>query len=119
MGLSGASIAIAETGTLVIISNEGNDRLVATLPPIHVAMIGREKLVSSLNGAATILKSLSKGTTGQKMPEDITYISGRSTTADIPGAPMIRGQGPEEVHIVLLDSHKQVKEFNEETYRLP
>jgi len=119
MGISGANIAIAETGTLVIINSEGNARLVATLPPIHVAMIGREKLVSSLNDATTILKLLSKNAAGYKMPGYITYISGRSTTADIPGALMIRAQGPAEVHIVLLDNHKQIKEFNEETYRLP
>jgi L-lactate utilization protein LutB len=119
MGISGANIAIAETGTLVILDSEGNARLVATLPPTHVAMVRCEKLVPSLDDAAAILKLLSKGTTGQKMPSYVTYITGRSTTADIPGAPMIPAQGPEEVHIVLLDSHKQVKEFNEETYRIP
>jgi len=119
MGISGANIAIAESGTLVIIDNEGNSRLVATLPLIHVALIGCEKLVSSLNDGATILKLIIGNAAGKKMPTYITYISGRSTTADIPGAPLLRAQGPEEVHIVLLDSHKEVKEFNEETYRLP
>lgn len=119
MGISGANIAIAESGTLVIIDNEGNSRLVATLPPVHVALIGCERLVSSLNDAATILKLITGNATGQKMPSYITYISGRSTTADIPGAPLLRAQGPEEIHIVLLDSHKEVKEFNAEIYRLP
>jgi len=119
MGISGANIAIAESGTLVIIDNEGNSRLIATLPPVHVALIGCEKLVSSLNDGATILKLLGKNAAGKKMPTYITYISGRSTTADIPGAPLLRAQGPEEIHIVLLDSHKEVKKFNEETYRLP
>jgi len=119
MGISGANIAIAESGTLVITDHEGNSRLIATLPPIHVALIGCEKLVSSLNDAATIIKLITGNATGHKMPSYITYISGRSTTADIPGAPLLRAQGPEEIHIVLLDSHKEVKEFNAETYRLP
>ena len=119
MGISGANIAITESGTLVIIDNEGNSRLIVTLPPVHVALIGCEKLVSSLNDGATILKLITENATGQKMPSYITYISGRSTTADIPGAPLLRAQGPEEIHVVLLDSHKEVKEVNAEIYRLP
>jgi len=51
MGISEASIAIAETGTLIIMSNEGNDRLVAVLPPIHVTMLDREELVSNMEDA--------------------------------------------------------------------
>jgi L-lactate dehydrogenase complex protein LldF len=119
MGISGANIAIAESGTLVITDNEGNSRLIATLPPIHVSLIGCERLVSSLNDATTILKLITGNAAGQKMSSYITYVSGRSTTADIPGAPLLRAQGPEEIHIVLLDSHKEMKEFNAEIYRLP
>jgi len=101
MGISEASVGIAETGTLVIISNEGNARLVAILPPIHVTMIDCENLVSTMEDAAVRLKSLSKNVTGHKMPGYITYITGRNTTGDIPGALMARAQGPEEEHIVL------------------
>jgi len=119
MGISGANIAIAETSTLVIMDNEGNARLAAVLPPVHVAIVGCEKLVATLGDATNIVKLLGKSDTGRKMPGYITYITGRSTTADIPGAPMLPAQGPAEVHIVLLDSHKQVAEFNQETYRLP
>jgi len=102
MGISEASIGIAETGTLVIMSNEGNARLVAILPPVHVTMIGCKNLVPTMEDATVKLKSLSKNVTGHKMPSYVTYITGRNTTADIPGALMARAQGPEEEHVVLV-----------------
>ncbi len=103
MGISEASVAIAETGTLIIMSNEGNDRLVAVLPPIHVTMLDRKELVSNMEDATAKLKLLSKTVTDRKMSRYITYITGRNTTADIPKALMARAQGPEEEHIVLVD----------------
>ncbi|PIZ27309.1 MAG: [Fe-S]-binding protein, partial [Chloroflexi bacterium CG_4_10_14_0_8_um_filter_46_9] len=75
MGISGANIAIAETGTLVIVTNEANGCLVTTLPPIHVAVVGYEKLVSSLDDATTILKLLSRNTTGQRQSVYVSYIT--------------------------------------------
>lgn len=116
MGISGANIAVAETGTLVIMDGEGDSRLVATFPPLHMALVGGEKLVATLGDA---IKLLGKIGAGQKMSRYITCISGRSTTADIPGAPLLPAQGPAEVHIVLLTSHKPAGELNPETYRLP
>lgn len=103
MGISEASVAIAETGTLISMSNEGNDRLVAVLPPIHVTMLDRKELVSNMEDATAKLKLLSKTVTDRKMSRYITYITGRNTTADIPKALMARAQGPEEEHIVLVD----------------
>ena len=116
MGISGANIAVAETGTLVIMDAAGDARLVATFPPLHLALVGCEKLVATLGDA---IKLVGKIAAGQKMPPFITCITGQSTTADIPGAPLLPAQGPAEVHIVLLDSHKPAGEFNLEIYRLP
>jgi len=106
MGISEADFAIAETGTLVIVGNEGNTRLVAVLPRIHVTMVDCENLVPTLDDAAARLKSLAKKAPGQRMLGYVTYITGRNTTADIPGAIFARAQGPEEEHIVLV--HKDV-----------
>ena len=116
MGISGANIAVAETGTLVIMDGEGDARLVATFPPLHLALVGGEKLVATLGDA---IKLVGKIGAGQKMSRYITCITGQSTTADIPGAPLLPAQGPAEVHIVLLTSHKPAGELNPETYRLP
>lgn len=102
MGISEASIAIAETGTLISMSNEGNDRLVAVLPPIHVTMVDCEELVSTMEDATARLKLLSRTMTDRNIPSYVTYITGRNTTGDIPGALMARAQGPDEEHIVLV-----------------
>src|SRR5207249_4510332 len=83
MGITGANLGIAETGTLVILTNEGNDRLVATLPPIHVAVMGIDKLVPSLDDAAAVLKLLAPSATGQKTSTYVSFITGPSRSADI------------------------------------
>ena len=116
MGISGANIAVAETGTLVIMDGEGDARLVATFPPLHLALVGGEKLVATLGDA---IKLVGKLGAGRKMPRFITCITGRSTTADIPGAPLLPAQGPAEVHIVLLTSHKPAGELQEGLYLVP
>ena len=103
MGISEASIGIAETGTLVIISNEGNARLVAVLPVLHATLIDCEKLVPAMEDATANLQSLNQSSTSWEMPSYVTYITGRNTTGDIPGALMARAQGPEEEHIVLVN----------------
>ena len=102
MGISEADIAIAETGTLVIVSDEGNARLVAVLPPIHVTMVDCEKLVPTMDDAIVRIKSLGQNMTGRKIASYVTYITGRNTTGDIPRALMARAQGPEEEHVVLV-----------------
>jgi len=114
MGISGANIAIAETGTLIIVTNEANGCMATTLPPIYVAMVGYEKLVSSLEDATTILRLLSRSTMGMKMPVYASYITGPSNTTAIPGAPFLSGQGPSEAHIVLVDNgRKEMRESPE------
>jgi iron-sulfur cluster protein len=106
IGISGANIAIAESGTLVLVSNEGNGRLVTTLPPVHVAIVGIEKIVPTLEDATAILRVLSRSATGQKLTSYVSYITGPSRTADIELTLATGVHGPEEVHIVLLDNSR-------------
>jgi len=94
MGISGANIAVAETGTLGLVTNEGNARLATTLPKIHVALVGIEKLVPTLEDAATVIRTLPKNATGQAITSYITWIRGAVPSSD----------GDKELHIVLLDN---------------
>jgi L-lactate utilization protein LutB len=103
IGISEAEIAIAETGTYVMASDEGNDRLAALLPRLHVTLIDERNMVATWDEAITRLKELYKDKKEWRMPSFITYVTGRNTTGDIPGALMARAQGPEEEHIVLVD----------------
>jgi L-lactate utilization protein LutB len=102
LGISEADIAIAETGTLVITGNEGVTRLVAVLPRIHLTLIKSQNVVPLMEDVFMKLGSLDPDA-GQVVPNYITYITGRNTTADIPGAVLARAQGPIEEHIILLD----------------
>jgi Fe-S oxidoreductase len=97
MGISGANIAVAETGSLVIVTNEGNARLVSTLPKIHVAIVGIEKLVALVKEIQPILTALPRSATGQLLTSYVSIISG--------AAPNIDGT-PKELHIILMDNHR-------------
>lgn len=104
LGISGANMALAETGSLVIVSNEGNARLVTALPPVHLAFVGYEKILPRLTDAGVILQLLSRSAGGGKMTAYVSYITGPSRTMDIEKT-LVRGvHGPEEVHIVLVDN---------------
>jgi iron-sulfur cluster protein len=114
MGISGANIAIAETGTLVVVTNEGNGCMATTLPPVYVAVVGYEKIVSSWRDAAAIFRLLSRCTAGMKMPVYVSHITGPSQTDAIPGAVLRGAGGPGEVHIVLVDNGRwQIRESDE------
>ena len=104
MGISGANIAIADSGTIVLVTNEGNGRLVTTLPPIHVALVGVEKIVPGLDEATEVLKLLAPSATGQKMSVYVSMTTGPSRSADIELSLAIGVHGPKEVHIILLDN---------------
>jgi iron-sulfur cluster protein len=120
MGISGANIAIAETGTLVVVTNEGNGCMATTLPSVHVAVVGYEKIVSSWKDAAAIFRLLSRCTAGMKMPVYISHITGPGRTDAIPGAMLHGAGGPDEVHIVLVDNGRwqmrETDEFREALY---
>jgi iron-sulfur cluster protein len=97
MGITGANFAIAETGTIGLVTNEGNARLVTTLPRVHVALMGIDKLVPSLNDALKILKVLPRNATGQNITSYVTWITGANECASASG-------GKKEIHFVVLDN---------------
>jgi L-lactate dehydrogenase complex protein LldF len=103
LGVSGADIAIAETGTLVITGNEGFSRLVAVLPRIHVTLLETQNVVPVMEDVFVRLGTLPRDGTAHTVPAYVTYITGRNTTADIPGAVLARAQGPAEEHIILIN----------------
>ncbi|MCL1985832.1 MAG: LUD domain-containing protein [Betaproteobacteria bacterium] len=97
MGISGANFAIAETGTIAIVTNEGNGRLVSTLPKVHVALIGIDKLTPTLEEALTALLVLPRNATSQRLTSYVTWIGGATA---VTGAE----DGKKEVHFVFLDN---------------
>ncbi|HUU36737.1 MAG TPA: LUD domain-containing protein [Candidatus Desulfaltia sp.] len=103
IGISGANFAIAESGTLVVVSNEGNVRLTTTLPPVHIAVVTAEKFVETLEEAAVLLKVLTVASAGKKLTSYVSFITGPSSTTDIEKEPIVGVHGPEEVHIIILD----------------
>ena len=94
IGITGANIAVAETGGIALVTNEGNARLVSTLPKVHVVLVGIEKLVPTLEDAAKIIRVLPKNATGQLLTSYVTWIRGAVPCAD----------EEKELHIVLLDN---------------
>lgn len=96
MGISGGNFLIAETGTLCLATNEGNGRLVTSLPPVHVALVGIEKIVATLEDYATLAQILPRSSTGQPMTVYTHLINGprRSDEAD----------GPDHVIVILVDN---------------
>ncbi len=97
MGITGANIAVAETGSLVIITNEGNARLVTTLPRIHVAIVGIEKLVAQVADIDPILTALPRSATGQLLTSYVSMLSGQVPNTD---------GSPKDLHIILMDNHR-------------
>ena len=103
LGITEADFGIAETGTLVTLENEGNARLAAALPRIHLTLLYCDNIVTDIEAAAEKIKGTSAGIPGHKVATFITYLTGRNTTADIPGSFFARAQGPAEEHILLID----------------
>ncbi|MEW5900208.1 MAG: LUD domain-containing protein [Acidobacteriota bacterium] len=103
IGISGANFAIAESGTLVIVSNEGNVRLTTTLPPVHIALVTAEKFVETLEDAAALLKALTVSASGKKLTSYVSFITGPSSTTDIEKEQVVGVHGPRELHIIILD----------------
>jgi L-lactate dehydrogenase complex protein LldF len=96
MGISGVNFGVAETGSIAIVTNEGNASLATTAPRVHVAMMGIERIVPSLHELATLLRVLARSATGQKATVYYDLITGPRRA----GEP----DGPEELHVVLLDN---------------
>lgn len=104
IGISGANFAVAESGTLAIISNEGNARLVTSLPSVHIALITTEKFVQTLEQAALLIKALTLASSGFKLTSYVSFITGPSRTTDIEKELVIGAHGPKELHIIILDN---------------
>jgi L-lactate dehydrogenase complex protein LldF len=96
VGLSGVNFGVAETGTLTLVTNEGNGRMCTTLPPIHIALMGIERLVPTLDDLALMLYLLPRSATGQKLSVYTSLIHGPRQPGEI--------DGPEERHLVLVDN---------------
>ena len=97
MGITGANIAVAETGSLVLITNEGNARLVTTLPRVHVAIVGLEKLIGRFDDVVPILKALPRSATAQLLTSYVSVISGPTPNTD---------GSLKDLHIVLMDNRR-------------
>ena len=96
MGISGCNFAIADTGTVCIVTNEGNGRMVSTLPRVYVAVMGIEKLVPTPQDAFLQYQSLTRSATGQRVTVYLSMTSGPRRPDDV--------DGPEEFHVVLMDN---------------
>src|SRR5437870_11078453 len=107
VGISGANMAIAETGTIVLVTNEGNADLTTTLPPVHIALFGIDKLVASLDDAVAVLRMLPRSGTGQLITSYVNWITGPSRSADIEQSLTIGVHGPRELHCVILHNRRE------------
>ncbi len=96
LGITGANFAVADTGTVVLVTNEGNGRMVTSLPRVHVALMGVEKVVPSLTDLMVFLAILAKSATGQKLSVYTTLVRGPRRAEEL--------EGPDEFHLVLLDN---------------
>lgn len=104
VGISGANAAIAETGTVMIVTNEGNADLTVTLPRVHIAVFGMDKVVAGLDDAVAMLRMLPRSATGQLISTYVNWVTGPSRSADIGGALQVGAHGPREMHCVVIDN---------------
>ena len=96
VGISGVNFAIAETGSIVLITNEGNGRLTTALPRVHIAIMGMEKVIPKLSDLPFFLKVLARAATGQKLSVYTSIITGPRREGEL--------DGPEEFHLIILDN---------------
>jgi L-lactate dehydrogenase complex protein LldF len=96
LGITGANFAAADTGTIVLVTNEGNGRLTTTCPRVHVALVGIEKVIPRLADLPVFIKLLARAATGQTLSVYTTLITGPRRPGEL--------DGPEEFHLVLLDN---------------
>ncbi|MBM4462866.1 MAG: lactate utilization protein [Chloroflexi bacterium] len=103
IGMSGANVVSADTGTLFIIENEGNIRLATGAPPVHIALIGMEKLVPTL-GDANKVAEVTWRYANYTVPSYVSLISGPSKTGDIEKVTTYGAHGPAEFHVIFMDA---------------
>ncbi len=105
VGITGANFMIAETGTTVIVTNEGNGDLSQTLPPIHIVTASIEKVVPTLEDVATLLRLLARSATGQECETYTTFSTGPRRPEDL--------DGPKQYHVILVDNGRSTMLGNE------
>ncbi|NEU25915.1 iron-sulfur cluster-binding protein [Paenibacillus polymyxa] len=110
IGMTGSNFAIAETGSMVLFENEGNARMVSTLPKIQITLMGMERIIPSWTDLEVMATLLPRSATGQKLTMYMSGISGprRSQDAD----------GPEEMHIIIVDNGRSLQLGNPEFQEL-
>jgi L-lactate dehydrogenase complex protein LldF len=96
MGISGVNFAVAESGSICLVTNEGNGRLTTTAPRIHVAVMGMERIVPSFGDLAVMLEVLARSGTGQRLSTYTNIVTGPRRPED--------PDGPDELHVVILDN---------------
>lgn len=108
MGLTGCNIACAETGHISLVSNEGNIRMSTTMPKVHVALMGMERVTATLAEHDMLLRLLTRGAAVQKISTYVSFVGGPRQ----PGEP----DGPEEFHLVVIDNGR-MKMLADERFR--
>jgi L-lactate dehydrogenase complex protein LldF len=111
IGISGANFGVAETGTIATITNEGNARLVTSVPPVHVVVMGIEKMIPRFSDLSVFVRLLGRSGTGQKITVYTNFITGPRGEGELDGA--------EEFHLILLDNGRSKllgTEFEEALY---
>ena len=96
MGITGVNFGVAETGSIVLIENEGNGRLTSTAPRVHVALMGIERIVATMDDLLPLLQVLARSASGQKLSVYTNFVTGPGRAGEV--------DGPEEFHLVLLDN---------------
>jgi iron-sulfur cluster protein len=96
VGITGANFAVAETGSIVLVTNEGNGRLVSALPRTHVVILGMERLVPTTRDLGVLLRLLARSATGQKLTTYTTVLTGPRRPGE--------QDGPDELHVIVLDN---------------
>jgi L-lactate dehydrogenase complex protein LldF len=96
MGISGANFAVAETGTITLVTNEGNGRMCTSAPRVHVAVMGADKVIPSMDDLPVLLSLLTRSATGQPISVYVSMLSGPRRAGDV--------DGPEKFHLVIMDN---------------
>jgi L-lactate dehydrogenase complex protein LldF len=111
IGITGANFGVAETGTIATVTNEGNGRLVTSVPPVHVVVMGIEKLVPRFEDLSVFVRLLARSGTGQKLTVYTNFVTGPRGPGELDGA--------EEFHLILMDNGRSEllgTEFEEALY---
>jgi len=102
VGVSGIDFALADTGTLVLLARKGQARSISLLPPVHIAVMKPEQVLSGLSDLFPLLRGEAEAE-GRDLSSAITFITGPSRTADIELTLVVGVHGPQQLHVVLLD----------------